>query len=89
MAWSGQRLKRFDMPTGLHPQTQLTFWFDGEVLPRKYGFPMMLRIPTKLGFKNPKHIGEIEIGNEFNGGYWETHGYNVQRALNRRLARAH
>jgi len=47
----------------LHPPTQLTFWFDVEVLPRKYGFPMKLRIPTKLGFKNPKHIGEIEIGN--------------------------
>jgi DMSO/TMAO reductase YedYZ molybdopterin-dependent catalytic subunit len=61
-----------DMPTALYPQTQLAFWFDGEVLPRKYGFPTKLRIPTKLGFKNPKHIGEIEIGNNFNGGYWET-----------------
>jgi hypothetical protein len=55
---------------------QLTFWFDGGVLPRKYGFPMKLRIPTKLGFKNPKHIDEIEIGDDFNGGYWETYGYN-------------
>lgn len=65
-----------DMPTALYPQTQLAFWFDGEVLPRKYGFPTKLRIPTKLGFKNPKHIGEIEVGNDFNGGYWETYGYN-------------
>ena len=65
-----------DMPTALHPQTQLSFWFDDQLLPRKYGFPMKLQIPTKLGFKNPKHIGEIEIGNEFNGGYWETYGYN-------------
>ena len=65
-----------DMPTALHPQTQLTFWFDDELLPRQYGFPMKLRVPTKLGFKNPKHIREIEIGNEFNGGYWETYGYN-------------
>jgi DMSO/TMAO reductase YedYZ molybdopterin-dependent catalytic subunit len=65
-----------DMPTALHPQTQLTFEFDGETLPREYGFPMKLRIPTKLGFKNPKHIGEIEVGNEFTGGYWETYGYN-------------
>ncbi len=55
-------LTSIDMPTALHPQTQLTFWFDGQVLPRKYSFPMKLRIPTKLGFKNPKHIGEIEIG---------------------------
>ncbi len=65
-----------DMPTALHPQTQLTFWFDDEVLPRTYGFPMKLRVPTKLGFKNPKHIGEIEIGNDYTGGTWETSGYN-------------
>jgi DMSO/TMAO reductase YedYZ molybdopterin-dependent catalytic subunit len=68
MTLSGERLKTFDMPTALYPQTQLTFWFDKEVLPRKYGFPMKLRIPTTLGFKNPKHIGEIEIGNEFTAG---------------------
>ncbi len=43
-----------DMATALHPQTQLTFKYDGEVLPPKYGFPMRVRIPTKLGFKNPK-----------------------------------
>jgi DMSO/TMAO reductase YedYZ molybdopterin-dependent catalytic subunit len=65
-----------DMATALHPQTQLTFEFDGQTLPPQYGFPMKLRAPTKLGFKNPKHIGEIEIGNEFTGGYWETYGYN-------------
>jgi DMSO/TMAO reductase YedYZ molybdopterin-dependent catalytic subunit len=65
-----------DMATALHPQTQLTFWFDDAVLPRKYGFPMKLRVPTKLGFKNPKHIVEIEIGNDYTGGYWETYGYN-------------
>jgi DMSO/TMAO reductase YedYZ molybdopterin-dependent catalytic subunit len=65
-----------DMPTALHPQTILAFWFDDGVLPRQYGFPMKIRIPTKLGFKNPKHIGEIEVGNEYTGGYWETYGYN-------------
>jgi DMSO/TMAO reductase YedYZ molybdopterin-dependent catalytic subunit len=65
-----------DMPTALHPQTILAFWFDDGVLPRQYGFPMKLRVPTKLGFKNPKHIGEIEVGNDYNGGYWETYGYN-------------
>jgi DMSO/TMAO reductase YedYZ molybdopterin-dependent catalytic subunit len=65
-----------DMATALHPQTQLTFEFDGSILPREYGFPMKLRVPTKLGFKNPKHIGEIEVSNEFTAGYWETYGYN-------------
>lgn len=65
-----------DMPTALHPQTILAFWFDDELLPRRYGFPMKLRVPTKLGFKNPKHVGEIEVGNDYTGGYWETYGYN-------------
>jgi len=65
-----------DMPTALHPQTILAFWFDDEQLPRRHGFPMKLRVPTKLGFKNPKHIGEIEVGNDYTGGYWETYGYN-------------
>lgn len=65
-----------DMPTALHPQTQLTFAFDGEVLPRIYGFPMKLRMPTKLGFKNPKHITAIEVSDRDQGGYWENQGYN-------------
>jgi DMSO/TMAO reductase YedYZ molybdopterin-dependent catalytic subunit len=29
------------MATALHPQTQLTFKYDGTVLPPKYGFPML------------------------------------------------
>ena len=67
-----------DMATALHPQTQLTFWFgeNNEVLPRIYGFPMKLRMPTKLGFKNPKHIDTIEVGSDYTGGYWENQGYN-------------
>ena len=65
-----------DMPTALHPQTLLTLTYDGDVLPAKYGFPMKLRIPTKLGYKNPKHIVAITVTNAFPGGYWENQGYN-------------
>ena len=65
-----------DMPTALHPQTQMTFKFDGEILPRKYGFPMKVRMPTKLGFKNPKHVMEIAVTDKYLGGYWEDQGYN-------------
>jgi DMSO/TMAO reductase YedYZ molybdopterin-dependent catalytic subunit len=71
-----QYVTSIDMPTALHPQTQLTLGFDGGALPREHGFPLKLRVPTKLGFKNPKHIGEIEIGDDYTGGYWETYGYN-------------
>jgi len=65
-----------DMATALHPQTQLTFKFDNQILPRKYGFPMKCRIPTKLGFKNPKYITALYLQNNDAGGYWENQGYN-------------
>jgi DMSO/TMAO reductase YedYZ molybdopterin-dependent catalytic subunit len=65
-----------DMATALHPQTLLTFKFADQILPPKYGFPMKLRMPTKLGFKNPKHIAAIFVTNEYPGGYWEDKGYN-------------
>jgi DMSO/TMAO reductase YedYZ molybdopterin-dependent catalytic subunit len=65
-----------DMATALHPQTLLTFRFADQILPPKYGFPMKLRIPTKLGFKNPKYIGAIFVSNTNPGGYWEDQGYN-------------
>ena len=65
-----------DMATALHPQTQLTFKFADELLPVAYGFPKKLRVPTKLGFKNPKHIAAIFVTNDNPGGYWEDQGYN-------------
>jgi DMSO/TMAO reductase YedYZ molybdopterin-dependent catalytic subunit len=65
-----------DMATALHPQTQLSLKFDNQVLPRKYGFPMKCRIPTKLGFKNPKYITALYVQNNDAGGYWENQGYN-------------
>ena len=65
-----------DMPTALHPQTQMTFKFANQVLPRSYGFPMKIRIPTKLGFKNPKYVVAMEVTSTDKGGYWEDKGYN-------------
>ena len=65
-----------DMRTALHPQTQLTLRFADQVLPPEFGFPMKLRMPTKLGFKNPKHIVSISVTNQYPGGYWEDQGYN-------------
>jgi DMSO/TMAO reductase YedYZ molybdopterin-dependent catalytic subunit len=65
-----------DMATALHPQTILALTYADEPLPVKYGAPMKLRIPTKLGFKNPKHIIAIFVTNTYPGGYWEDQGYN-------------
>src|SRR5271169_5067339 len=65
-----------DMPTALHPQTHLTLKFDHQTLPRAYGFPIKIRIPTKLGFKNPKYVTAMWVQNNDAGGYWENQGYN-------------
>ena len=65
-----------DMPTALHVQTLLTLAYDGQPLPPRYGFPMKLRMPTKLGYKNPKHIKAVFVTNTYPGGYWEDQGYN-------------
>ncbi len=65
-----------DMATALHPQTLLTLTYDGQPLPARYGFPMKLRMPTKLGYKNPKHVQAIYVTNNYPGGYWEDQGYN-------------
>jgi DMSO/TMAO reductase YedYZ molybdopterin-dependent catalytic subunit len=65
-----------DMATALHPQTQLTLRFADQILPAEYGFPIKVRMPTKLGFKNPKHVVALFVTNDYPGGYWEDQGYN-------------
>ena len=47
-----------------------------QILAPKYGYPLKLRVPTKLGFKNLKLIAAIFVTNEYPGGYWEDKGYN-------------
>ena len=65
-----------DMQTALHPQTIMAFKYADQVIPPKYGFPWKLRVPTKLGFKQPKHVMALFVTNENPGGYWEDKGYN-------------
>ncbi len=65
-----------DMPTALHPQTIMAFKFRDETLPVKFGYPFKVRIPTKLGFKNPKWVTTIYVTNRMPGGFWEDRGYN-------------
>ena len=65
-----------DMATALHPQTLLALDYAGETLPDPFGFPLRLRMSTKLGFKNPKWITSIEVTNTYAPGYWEEKGFN-------------
>jgi DMSO/TMAO reductase YedYZ molybdopterin-dependent catalytic subunit len=65
-----------DMPTALHPQTIMAVKFADETLPAKYGYPFKVRIPTKLGFKNPKWVTTVFVTNRYPGGFWADRGYN-------------
>ena len=65
-----------DMASALHPQTLLALDFLGKPLTPPFGFPLRLRIPTKLGFKNPKSVVAMSVTNVFPGGYWVRQGYN-------------
>ena len=65
-----------DMQTALHPQTIMAFSLSDQTLPSRYGFPFKIRIPTKLGFKNPKFVTTIYVTNKQPRGFWTDRGYN-------------
>ncbi len=64
-----------DMATALHPQTLLAMKYADETLADPFGYPLRLRMATKLGYKNPKWITAIEVTNKYPGGFWETKGF--------------
>ena len=64
-----------DMAAALHPQTLLALQYGGDALADPFGFPMRLRMATKLGYKNPKWVTAIEVTNTYPGGYWEKLGF--------------
>ena len=65
-----------DMATALHPQTLLATEYGDETLADPFGYPLRLRMATKLGYKNPKWITAIEVTNTYPGGYWESRGFS-------------
>jgi DMSO/TMAO reductase YedYZ molybdopterin-dependent catalytic subunit len=65
-----------DMATALHPQTLLATQYADETLADPFGYPLRLRMATKLGYKNPKWVTAIEVTNTYPGGYWEQRGFS-------------
>ncbi len=65
-----------DMASALHPQTILALDFDHKPLAPPWGAPLRLRLPTKLGFKNPKYLSALWVTNKYPGPYWADQGYN-------------
>jgi DMSO/TMAO reductase YedYZ molybdopterin-dependent catalytic subunit len=64
-----------DMATALHPQTLLALDYADEALADPFGFPLRLRMSTKLGYKNPKWVTAMEVTDTYSGGFWEQRGF--------------
>lgn len=64
-----------DMATALHPQTLLAINYADEAIADPFGFPLRLRMSTKLGYKNPKWVTAMEVTDTYSGGFWEARGY--------------
>ena len=65
-----------DMKTALHPQTLLATRYADDQLADPFGYPVRLRMATKLGYKNPKWVTAIEVTNVYPGGFWESRGFS-------------
>ena len=68
-----------DMPTAAASADAAdSFKFDNKILPRKYGFPMKCRIPTKLGFQRSEiHHRDVRAEQQRRRRLLgETRGYN-------------
>jgi DMSO/TMAO reductase YedYZ molybdopterin-dependent catalytic subunit len=65
-----------DMATALHPQTILATKYAKKFITDPFGFPLRLRMATKLGFKNPKWVVSMEVTNDFTETYYSKEGFN-------------
>jgi DMSO/TMAO reductase YedYZ molybdopterin-dependent catalytic subunit len=52
-----------DMADALHPQTLLTYAFNGGDLPVGFGGPLRMRVPRQLGYKSLKFINRLTVTN--------------------------
>lgn len=66
-----------EMPAALHPQTLLCYEMYGQALTPAHGAPLRLQMPTKLGYKQAKHLVEIRVTRVLGKrrGYWVDQGY--------------
>jgi DMSO/TMAO reductase YedYZ molybdopterin-dependent catalytic subunit len=70
-----------DLFDAFHPQTILAHRFNGEPLPVGHGAPLRLRLELQIGYKNVKHLEQIEVVDSLEkiaggrGGYFQTYGY--------------
>ena len=66
-----------DVRAARHAQTMLCYEMYGEPLTPAHGAPLRLQMPTKLGYKQAKHLVEMRVTRVLGArrGYWVDQGY--------------
>jgi len=54
------------MGDALHPQTLLTYGFNGGDLPVGFGGPLRMRVARQLGYKSGKYINHLTVTDSLN-----------------------
>jgi DMSO/TMAO reductase YedYZ molybdopterin-dependent catalytic subunit len=62
-----------DMADALHPQTLLSYGFNGGDLPVRFGGPLRMRVPRQLGYKSVKYITRLTVTDSLRG-FGKGHG---------------
>jgi DMSO/TMAO reductase YedYZ molybdopterin-dependent catalytic subunit len=64
----------FRFEKAMEPTTLVAYEMNGELLPRRHGFPLRLIVPGLYGEKNPKWLTRIELLDEADGRLHRRHG---------------
>jgi DMSO/TMAO reductase YedYZ molybdopterin-dependent catalytic subunit len=72
-----------EMDAARHPQTLLCYEMYGQPLTGGHGAPLRLQMPTKLGYKQAKHLTALRVSRVLSSrrGYWVDMGYSWHGGL--------
>ncbi len=56
----------------------LAYKMNGQVIPRRHGYPLRLVVPQLYAWKSAKYVTGIEFMKEDKAGFWEARGYNMR-----------
>ncbi|MGC8677841.1 MAG: sulfite oxidase-like oxidoreductase [Hydrogenobaculum sp.] len=56
--------------------SMLAYKMNGEIIPKRHGFPIRLVIPSLYAWKSAKYLEALEFMSENRKGFWELRGYH-------------
>ncbi|QWK18981.1 MAG: sulfite oxidase-like oxidoreductase [Hydrogenobacter thermophilus] len=62
----------------LEEDTILAYRMNGQVLPRRHGYPLRLVLPKLYAWKSAKYVWGMEFMEKDKPGFWEQRGYNMR-----------